>query len=92
MMLGKYSLITINICWASLVLGHPTGPPPELEQDPRVVDMRSITYFLSLPRDSPAEDANWVNKVFKKNKPKPSSTRKGFPRQPRAKKPGSKVQ
>ncbi|VTJ60623.1 Hypothetical predicted protein [Marmota monax] len=49
---------------------------------------------ISRPRgtESPAKDANWVNKVFKKNKPKPSSTRKGFPRQPRAKKPGSKVQ
>ncbi|XP_014385115.1 PREDICTED: patatin-like phospholipase domain-containing protein 1 isoform X2 [Myotis brandtii] len=41
---------------------------------------------------SPAGDANWVNKAFKKNKPKTSGTRKGFPRHPRPKKPGSKVQ
>ncbi|XP_006759117.2 PREDICTED: patatin-like phospholipase domain-containing protein 1 isoform X2 [Myotis davidii] len=41
---------------------------------------------------SPPGDSNWVNKAFKKNKPKTSSTRKGFPRHPRPKKPGSKVQ
>uniref|UniRef100_G1NU87 Patatin like phospholipase domain containing 1 n=1 Tax=Myotis lucifugus TaxID=59463 RepID=G1NU87_MYOLU len=41
---------------------------------------------------SPAGDSNWVNKAFKKNKPKTSSARKGFPRHPRPKKPGSKVQ
>ncbi|XP_016079178.1 PREDICTED: patatin-like phospholipase domain-containing protein 1 [Miniopterus natalensis] len=41
---------------------------------------------------SPAEDSNWVNKVFKKNKPKTSGTRKGFPRHLRSKKPGSKAQ
>nr|XP_039323920.1 patatin-like phospholipase domain-containing protein 1 isoform X3 [Saimiri boliviensis boliviensis] len=42
--------------------------------------------------ESPAEDSNWVNKVFKKNKQKTSGTRKGFPRHPRSKKPSGKVQ
>ncbi|KAK1338482.1 hypothetical protein QTO34_001599 [Cnephaeus nilssonii] len=43
-------------------------------------------------RASPAGDSNCVNKAFKKNKPKTSGTRRGFPRHPRSKKPGSKVQ
>uniref|UniRef100_A0A8C9PDA2 Omega-hydroxyceramide transacylase n=1 Tax=Spermophilus dauricus TaxID=99837 RepID=A0A8C9PDA2_SPEDA len=59
---------------------------------PRVLVPGKETTSLPRGTESPAEDANWVNKVFKKNKPKPSSTRKGFLRQPRAKKPGSKVQ
>lgn len=41
---------------------------------------------------SPAGDSTWVHKAFKKNKPKTSGTRKGFPRHPRPKKPGSKAQ
>ncbi|XP_007937643.1 omega-hydroxyceramide transacylase [Orycteropus afer afer] len=41
--------------------------------------------------DSPAEDSNWVNKVFKKNKQKTSGTRKGFPRHLRSKKSSSRV-
>ncbi|XP_066092618.1 omega-hydroxyceramide transacylase [Saccopteryx bilineata] len=41
---------------------------------------------------SPAEDSPWVSKVFKKNKPKTSGARKGFPRHPRSKTPGSKAQ
>ncbi|XP_026239477.2 omega-hydroxyceramide transacylase isoform X1 [Urocitellus parryii] len=59
---------------------------------PRVLVPGKETTSRPRGTESPAEDANWVNKVFKKNKPKPSSTQKGFPRQPRAKKPGSKVQ
>ncbi|XP_076716313.1 omega-hydroxyceramide transacylase isoform X2 [Callospermophilus lateralis] len=59
---------------------------------PRVLVPGKETTSRPRGTERPAEDANWVNKVFKKNKPKPSSTRKGFPRQPRAKKPGSKVQ
>ncbi|KAF6115587.1 patatin like phospholipase domain containing 1 [Phyllostomus discolor] len=41
---------------------------------------------------SPAAGPRWASEVFKKNKLKASGTRKGFPRQPRSKKPGSKVQ
>ncbi|XP_045049155.2 omega-hydroxyceramide transacylase isoform X2 [Desmodus rotundus] len=39
----------------------------------------------------PAAGSRWASEVFQKSKPKASSTRKGFPRQPRSKKPGSKV-
>ncbi|KAK2113606.1 hypothetical protein P7K49_007872 [Saguinus oedipus] len=42
--------------------------------------------------ESPDEDLNWVNKVFKKNKQKTSGTRKGFPRHPQSKTPNGKVQ
>ncbi|XP_025781845.1 patatin-like phospholipase domain-containing protein 1 [Puma concolor] len=42
--------------------------------------------------DNPAEDSSWMSKIFKKNKQKTNGTRKGFPRHPRSKKPGSKVQ
>ncbi|KAJ1068551.1 hypothetical protein K5549_005247 [Capra hircus] len=42
--------------------------------------------------ESPAEESNWVSKVFKKSKQKTSGTRKGYLRHPRAKKTGSKVQ
>ncbi|XP_032266075.1 patatin-like phospholipase domain-containing protein 1 isoform X3 [Phoca vitulina] len=38
------------------------------------------------------EDSNWMSKMFKKNKQKTSSTRKGFPRHPPSKKTGGKVQ
>ncbi|XP_072689369.1 omega-hydroxyceramide transacylase isoform X1 [Canis lupus baileyi] len=41
---------------------------------------------------NPTEDSSWMSKVFKKNKQKTSSTRKGFPRHPRSKKTGGKVQ
>ncbi|KAM5326164.1 omega-hydroxyceramide transacylase isoform 2-T2 [Glossophaga mutica] len=41
---------------------------------------------------SPAAGPRRASEVFKKNKPKASGTRKGFPRQPRSKKPGSKMQ
>ncbi|XP_027976207.1 patatin-like phospholipase domain-containing protein 1 [Eumetopias jubatus] len=41
---------------------------------------------------NPAEDSNWMSKMFKKNKQKTSSTRKGFPRHPRSKKTSGKVQ
>ncbi|XP_053458630.1 omega-hydroxyceramide transacylase isoform X2 [Nycticebus coucang] len=50
------------------------------------------TIGKSYVMESPAEDSNWVNKVFKKNKQKTSGTRKGFPRHSRSKKPSSKVQ
>ncbi|XP_019649744.2 patatin-like phospholipase domain-containing protein 1 isoform X3 [Ailuropoda melanoleuca] len=38
--------------------------------------------------ENPAEDSNWMSKMFKKNKQKTSGTRKGFPRYPRSKKTG----
>ncbi|XP_047591094.1 omega-hydroxyceramide transacylase isoform X2 [Lutra lutra] len=40
---------------------------------------------------NPAEDSNWMSKVFKKNKQKTNSTRISFPRHPRSKKTGDKV-
>uniref|UniRef100_G3T485 Omega-hydroxyceramide transacylase n=1 Tax=Loxodonta africana TaxID=9785 RepID=G3T485_LOXAF len=43
-------------------------------------------------RESPAEDSNWANKLFKKNKQKTSGTRKGFPRHSRRKKSSGRVQ
>ncbi|XP_013372583.1 PREDICTED: patatin-like phospholipase domain-containing protein 1 isoform X1 [Chinchilla lanigera] len=42
--------------------------------------------------ESTAADSNWVSKVFKRNKQKTSSARKGFSRPPRSKKPSSKAQ
>ncbi|XP_008061187.1 patatin-like phospholipase domain-containing protein 1 [Carlito syrichta] len=42
--------------------------------------------------ENPAENSNWINKIFKKNRQKTSVNRKGFPRQPRPKKPSNKVQ
>ncbi|XP_012411919.1 omega-hydroxyceramide transacylase isoform X1 [Trichechus manatus latirostris] len=42
--------------------------------------------------ESPAKDANWGNKVLKKNKQKTSGTRKGFPRHPRSKKSSGRIQ
>ncbi|XP_036773375.2 omega-hydroxyceramide transacylase isoform X4 [Manis pentadactyla] len=42
--------------------------------------------------ENTVEDPNWVSKVFKKNKQKPSGSRRGFPRHPRSKKTGSKIQ
>ncbi|XP_044930717.1 omega-hydroxyceramide transacylase isoform X2 [Mustela lutreola] len=41
---------------------------------------------------NPAEDSNWMSKMFKKNKQKTSSTRISFPRHPRSKKTGGKLQ
>ncbi|XP_054424696.1 omega-hydroxyceramide transacylase isoform X2 [Pteronotus mesoamericanus] len=54
----------------------------------------NVKEFTSKPDAmvSPAAGSNWASEVFKKNKPKASGTRKGFPRRPRSKKPGSKVQ
>ncbi|XP_012885038.1 PREDICTED: patatin-like phospholipase domain-containing protein 1 [Dipodomys ordii] len=43
-------------------------------------------------RVSAAADANWVSKVFQKNKQKTSGTRKCIPRHPRFPKTGSKAQ
>ncbi|KAM9234049.1 omega-hydroxyceramide transacylase isoform 2-T2 [Dugong dugon] len=42
--------------------------------------------------ESSAKDANWGNKVLKKNKQKTSGTRKGFPRHPRSNKSSSRIQ
>ncbi|XP_017504334.1 omega-hydroxyceramide transacylase isoform X4 [Manis javanica] len=42
--------------------------------------------------ENTVEDPNWVSKVFKKNKQKTSGSRRGFPRHPRSKKTGSKIQ
>uniref|UniRef100_A0A8C5YCY1 Omega-hydroxyceramide transacylase n=1 Tax=Microcebus murinus TaxID=30608 RepID=A0A8C5YCY1_MICMU len=60
---------------------HNSAPPPG--------DTREAvsTPFV----ESPAEDSNWVNKVFRKNKQKTSGTKKGFPRPLRSKKPSSTV-
>ncbi|XP_036270853.1 omega-hydroxyceramide transacylase [Pipistrellus kuhlii] len=40
----------------------------------------------------PAAASSGVTKAFKKNKPKTSGSRRGFPRQPRPKRPGGKAQ
>ncbi|XP_006882235.1 PREDICTED: patatin-like phospholipase domain-containing protein 1 [Elephantulus edwardii] len=42
--------------------------------------------------ESPAEESNWMNKVFKRNKQKNDDTRKDFTKQPQSKKSSSKVQ
>ncbi|XP_010603705.1 patatin-like phospholipase domain-containing protein 1 [Fukomys damarensis] len=42
--------------------------------------------------ESPAADSSWANKELKRNKHSSSSSQKGFPRHPRAKKPNSKAQ
>ncbi|XP_020955695.1 patatin-like phospholipase domain-containing protein 1 [Sus scrofa] len=60
-----------------------------------VADTGQVTnhrYFISLPRESPAEDSHCASKVFKRNKQKASGARKVFPGHPRSQKPGSKVQ
>lgn len=55
--------------------------------------VQAITNHLlaSLPRDSPAVDSNRTNKMFKK-KQKTNATRECFQRNPRSKKPASKLQ
>uniref|UniRef100_A0A8C3W0R9 Omega-hydroxyceramide transacylase n=1 Tax=Catagonus wagneri TaxID=51154 RepID=A0A8C3W0R9_9CETA len=75
---------------------------PELPQDKRslitkpkaliVEDTGQVTnhhYFISLPKESPAEHSHCVSKLFRKNKQKASGARRGFPRHPRSQKPGS---
>ncbi|XP_037700081.1 patatin-like phospholipase domain-containing protein 1 [Choloepus didactylus] len=83
---------------------QPPGEDPDSEQ-PQVAPLassnpKSTTLLLNVKEaickpyatESPAEDSNWVNSVFKKNKQKTGGTRKGFPRHPRSKKASSRVQ
>ncbi|XP_055427558.1 omega-hydroxyceramide transacylase isoform X2 [Bubalus kerabau] len=58
------------------------------------VPLANVKETASKPHavERPAEESNWVSKVFKKNKQKTSGTRKGCVRHPRSKKTGSKVQ
>ncbi|KAM8779291.1 omega-hydroxyceramide transacylase [Rhynchonycteris naso] len=74
--------------------------PPQPQVPFASLNPQSITPLLT-PKEaaskpdataSPAEDSPWVSKVFMKNKPKTSGARKGFPRHPRSKMPGSKAQ
>ncbi|XP_041619447.1 omega-hydroxyceramide transacylase isoform X3 [Vulpes lagopus] len=69
---------------APLASSNPEGTTP-------LVNVKEAT---SKPHamGNPTEDSSWMSKVFKKNKQKTSSTRKGFPRHPRSKKTGGKVQ
>ncbi|KAM9075780.1 omega-hydroxyceramide transacylase isoform 1-T2 [Megaptera novaeangliae] len=84
----------------------PAQPPveergPEQPQAPfassnskSTVPLANVKETMSKPyaMERTAEDSNWVSKVFKKNKQKTSDTRKGFPRHPQSKTPGSKMQ
>ncbi|XP_037592178.1 patatin-like phospholipase domain-containing protein 1 [Cebus imitator] len=74
--------------------GQPQAVAPLDSSNPKsTVPLVHVKETISKPyvMESPAEDSNWVNKVFKKNKQKTNGTRKGFPRHPRSKKPSSKV-
>uniref|UniRef100_G3QVT1 Omega-hydroxyceramide transacylase n=1 Tax=Gorilla gorilla gorilla TaxID=9595 RepID=G3QVT1_GORGO len=74
---------------------QPQAVAPFVSSKPKsAVPLVHVKETVSKPyvMESPAEDSNWVNKVFKKNKKKTSGTRKGFPRHPGSKKPSSKVQ
>nr|XP_007970991.2 patatin-like phospholipase domain-containing protein 1 isoform X1 [Chlorocebus sabaeus] len=74
---------------------QPQAVAPLVSSNPKsAVPLVHVKETVSKPyvMESPAEDSNWVNKVFKKNKQKTSGTRKGFPRHPRSKKPSAKVQ
>uniref|UniRef100_A0A2K5LIY2 Omega-hydroxyceramide transacylase n=1 Tax=Cercocebus atys TaxID=9531 RepID=A0A2K5LIY2_CERAT len=74
---------------------QPQAVAPLVSSNPKsAVPLVHVKETVSKPyvMESPAEDSNWVNKVFKKNKQKTSGTRKGFPRYPRSKKPSGKVQ
>ncbi|XP_054348525.2 omega-hydroxyceramide transacylase isoform X1 [Pongo pygmaeus] len=74
---------------------QPQAVAPLVSSKPKsAVPLVHVKETISKPyvMESPAEDLNWVNKVFKKNKQKTSGTRKGFPRHPRSKKPSGKVQ
>ncbi|XP_021115582.1 patatin-like phospholipase domain-containing protein 1 isoform X3 [Heterocephalus glaber] len=84
----------------------PARPPVELlgPEQPRALLASSNPKSATAPTnvketvsksnvmESPTADSNWANKVFKRNKQKTSSSRKGFPRHPPAKTPNSKVQ
>ncbi|XP_054109904.1 omega-hydroxyceramide transacylase isoform X2 [Callithrix jacchus] len=75
--------------------GKPQAVAPLDSANPKsTVPLVHVKETISKPyvMESPAEDSNWVNKVFKKNKQKTSGTRKGFPRHPQSKKPSGKVQ
>ncbi|KAL4675410.1 hypothetical protein H8959_009555 [Pygathrix nigripes] len=74
---------------------QPQAVAPLVSSNPKsAVPLVHVKETVSKPyvMESPAEDSNWVNKVFKKNKQKTSGTRKGFPRHLRSKKPSGKVQ
>ncbi|KAI4552743.1 hypothetical protein MJT46_020104 [Ovis ammon polii x Ovis aries] len=77
----------------------PAQPPVEElgPEQPRGMDPSGLSQLPHIRSplasvESPAEESNWVSKVFKKSKQKTSGTRKGYLRHPRAKKTGSKVQ
>lgn len=75
-------------------LGQCRWGSPELGQGSVVTDtVQTITNHLlaSLPRDSPVVDSNRTDKMFKK-KQKTNATREFFQRNPRSKKPTSKLQ
>uniref|UniRef100_H0XGR5 Omega-hydroxyceramide transacylase n=1 Tax=Otolemur garnettii TaxID=30611 RepID=H0XGR5_OTOGA len=89
-----------------LTSSSPTQPPLEDPgQFPALAPLTSTNQKSAVPlvntretisksyvMESPAEESNWVNKVFKRNKQKTSCPRKGFPRHTKSKKPSSKVQ
>ncbi|KAK2497716.1 hypothetical protein MC885_007657 [Smutsia gigantea] len=56
-----------------------------------LVNVKEIASTLYAVENT-VEDPNWVSKVFKKNKQKTSGSRRGFPRHPRSKKTGSRIQ
>ncbi|XP_043763236.1 omega-hydroxyceramide transacylase [Cervus elaphus] len=84
----------------------PAQPPaealgPEQPQAPfassnskSTVPLANVKESTSKPHavESPAEESNWVSKVFKKNKQKASGPRKGSLRHPRTKTTGCKAQ
>ncbi|XP_045150721.1 omega-hydroxyceramide transacylase [Echinops telfairi] len=75
---------------------EPEEPPaPLAASDPRSakppVQVKETTCKPCVT-ESPVEDSNWMSKVFKKNKPKTSGCRKGFPRHPRSKKLSGRAQ
>ncbi|XP_029801169.1 patatin-like phospholipase domain-containing protein 1 isoform X1 [Suricata suricatta] len=69
---------------APLASSNPKGAMPVVN----VKEATSKPYAM----ENPAEDSSWMSKIFKKNKQNTNGTRKGFPRHPRSKKPGSKAQ
>ncbi|KAF5929650.1 hypothetical protein HPG69_002372, partial [Diceros bicornis minor] len=93
---------TLPLCSPST---SPAQPPvedlgPEQPQAPldssnpkSAVPLVNVKETTSKPHatESPAGDSKWVNKVFKKSKQRTSGTRRGFPRHPRSKKPGSEM-
>lgn len=91
-------MFAVEVGCSGRVKSHSIGVPVYLlswsraliEEDTGQVINKLLLHLL--PRENPAEDSNWMSKMFKKNKQKTSGTRKGFPRYPRSKKTGGKVQ